>query len=326
MIVERMRGSIPFRVTLFTSEWITAIVLSVITSFFNVFKSSTYVPTLQYQPDWHVIFWFSARSAVAAYYVAVKILSISTKEGEVFRSKILEGELKSEKAAKDSAVAQRDRHVNIAAFARQLVTRKSDRLSSIVSSDVLTVETFLDHLNPSIQVGLALKIIHEFFKPKNVNSRLRLALWAKANPEVEYLSPVYSWDGTSENCFSNRSGERMRLMDPLGPRSEVVRLYHSSGEPLKIIPDCERAATNREFQFFYPEQAQKVRSMLLYKYIFMRQKQPVAIILMLVSEEADLFKLEGKDAITLFLEEILMRVEMEWIMLELVTRLNAVGR
>ena len=227
-----------------------------------------------------------------------------------------------EKTAKESVVVQRNLLVKITAFARQLVTKKSDRLASIIASDPLTVSSFLSQLNPSLQVGLLLRIIHEFFKPSDVNSILRLALWMKANPEDDFLSPVYSWNGEKGDCFTHKSKERMRLSDPLGARSEVVKVYHTNADSLKIIPNCEQASRNGEFQYFNPEQAEKVRSMMLYKHVFMRQQQPIAVVLMLVSSQADQFQLGQKEDIKQFLEEMLMRVEMEWIVLELTSKLK----
>lgn len=256
----------------------------------------------------------------------MKILGISTKEAEGFRSKVLEQQLDAETIAKNSVLGQRDLLVRITAFARQLVTKKSDRLSSIMSTNPLTTADFLNQLNPSIQVGLLLKIIHEFFKPTNVNTTLRLALWMKAAPEDELLSPVYSWDGENTKCFSHKNRDRIRLSDPLGARSEVVKVYHTNAETLRIIPNCEKAASNLEFQYFYPEQSQKVRSMMLYKYVFMRQKQAMAVVLMLVSNQADHFQTGQKDDIKQFLEEMLMRVEMEWIVLELTSKIDTDGK
>ena len=308
--------------TLFITEPIVAVLVSIVGSFFDVFKRLTYIPTPVYQPDWHVIFWFCVWAFLSAYYLVVTILRISTKENESFISKTLQNMLDVEKTAKESVVVQRNLLVKITAFARQLVTKKSDRLASIIASDPLTVSSFLSQLNPSLQVGLLLRIIHEFFKPSDVNSILRLALWMKANPEDDFLSPVYSWNGEKGDCFTHKSKERMRLSDPLGARSEVVKVYHTNADSLKIIPNCEQASRNGEFQYFNPEQAEKVRSMMLYKHVFMRQQQPIAVVLMLVSSQADQFQLGQKEDIKQFLEEMLMRVEMEWIVLELTSKLK----
>lgn len=323
---NHIRDSVSFRVILFITEPIVAVILSIVGSFFDIFKRSTYIPTATYQPDWHVVFWFGVWSILASYYLVVKILGISTKESEGFKSKELQRSLDLETAAKKSVTSQRDLLVRITAFARQLVTKKSDRLSSIIGSPSLTVPSFLGQLNPTLQVGLLLKIIHEYFKPTSVNSVLRLALWMKALPDDEFLSPVYSWDGERDRCFSNKNRERMHVSDPVGARSEVVKTYHANAESLRIIPNCERAASALEFQYFYPEQAHRVRSMMMYKHVFMRQKQPIAVVLMLVSSQADHFQQAQKDDIKQFLEEMLMRVEMEWIMLELTLKLADDGK
>jgi len=317
ILSDRISDSVSFRVILFVTEPISAVFLSIIGSFFDIFRRSTYIPTAEYQPDWHVVFWFTIWAILASYYLVVKILSISTKEFEGYRSKTLQKELTAETVAKKSLTVQRDLLVRITAFARQLVTKKSERLGSIVGSKKVDMSDFLDQLNPSFQVNLLLQMIHEFFKSTNVNATFRLALWMKANPDDEYLSPVYSWNGEKDNCFTNKNKDRMKVLDPLGPRSEVVKNYHSNADTLRIIPNCERAQRDQEFSYFYPEQVEKVRSMMLYKHVFLRRSQPLAVVLMLVSGHADHFELAQKDEIRQFLGEMLMRVEMEWIMLEL---------
>jgi len=249
-LITRTRDSAAFRIIVFITEPVVAVVLSVIGSFFDIFKRSTYIPTAQYQPDWHVVFWFCVWAALGAYYIGVKITSIVTKEGEEFKSKALTQDLEKERTAKLSLAGQRDLLVKITSFARQAVTKKIDRLGAIASSDQVTVEEFWGQLNPAFQMQLLLKIVHEFFKPTDPNVTLRLALWMKNGPNDGELSPAYSWDGEKDGCFTHRSKSRMALLDPLGARSEVVKCYHSHVQSLKIIPDCVKAAEKQEFDFF----------------------------------------------------------------------------
>ena len=50
-LADRMRDSLSFRVILFITEPVAAVILSVVTSFFETFKRSTYIPTPEYRPD-----------------------------------------------------------------------------------------------------------------------------------------------------------------------------------------------------------------------------------------------------------------------------------
>jgi len=57
--------------------------------------------------------------------------------------------------------------------------------------------------------------------------------------------------------------------------------------------------------------------MVLYKHLFMRQSQPIAVVLMLVCSQADHFHVEDGEEIQQFLDQMLIRIEMEWIVLGL---------
>jgi hypothetical protein len=114
----------------------------------------------------------------------------------------------------------------------------------------------------------------------------------------------------------------MKLLDPLGTLSEVVKFYSFPAQTIKIIPDCIAAATNQEFEFFYPEQKQKVASMILYKHVFNSQTKPVAVVLLLVSSLQNHFHREDEDQFRTFLDEMLTRIEMEWILVQLTQKLG----
>jgi hypothetical protein len=115
----------------------------------------------------------------------------------------------------------------------------------------------------------------------------------------------------------------MRLSTPLGTQSEVVNSYHSHPRTIKIIPSCNKAAEKQEFEFFYPEQRSKVQSIVLYKHVFMEQvTNPVAVVVLLVSSVENYFREQDQDEIKQFLDEILTRIEMEWILIELTEDLD----
>src|SRR5687768_15652830 len=56
-LIGGVRENVGVRVVVYFSEAAAAIGLSVVASYFDVFKKSTYVPTSTYQLDWHVMFW-----------------------------------------------------------------------------------------------------------------------------------------------------------------------------------------------------------------------------------------------------------------------------
>jgi hypothetical protein len=298
-----------------------AVALSVVASYFDVFKKSTYIPTGAYQPDWHVFFWASVWTAIASYYGVVKFAAIVTKESEESESRKLSVDLEKERAAVFALSRQRDLLVRIMAFARQMAVKKIGRLSTIVHASHLTAEQFVTQLNPRLQLQSLVKVIYEFFKRIDVpNAGLRLALWMKepANGPDAVLTVAYSWDGEKENCFSCRSRSRMKLSTPLGTQSEIVNSYHSHPRTIRIIPSCNKASEKQEFEFFYPEQRSKVQSIVLYKHVFMEQvADPVAVVVLLVSSVENYFREQDQDEIKRFLDEILTRIEMEWILIEL---------
>ena len=185
LLLKEVRVNLGVRVVVYLSEAAAAVGLSLVVTYFDIFKKSTYVPTSSYQPDWHVVFWASIWAALVAYYLAVKLTAIVTKESEEFRSKELTSELDRVKVAVASLGRQRSLLVKVTSFARNMVNKKIVRLCGLLASPVITVEQFVDHLNPELQVQANMKLIHEFFKSADgMNVNLRLALWMKANADA----------------------------------------------------------------------------------------------------------------------------------------------
>jgi hypothetical protein len=327
-LIKGMRVNLGARVAVYLSEAAAAVGLSLVVSYFDVFKKATYVPTASYQPDWHVVFWASVWAALVAYYLVVKLTAIVTKEGEEFKSKELTLELEKTKVAVASLSRQRSLLVKIGSFARNMVSKKIIRLCTLLSSPRITVNEFVAHLNPELQVQSNMKLIHEFFKsPDGINVNLRLALWMKGSTgdrQSDRMAIAYSWNGESEKCFSGRSSDRLKLLDPLGTLSEVVKFYSLPAQTVKIIPNCIEAEKNGEFTLFYPEQRDKVASMILYKHVFSAQTQPAAVVLALVSSLPNHFHREDEEQFKTFFDEMLTRIEMEWILLQLTQRLGSV--
>jgi hypothetical protein len=112
-LLAGVRLNLAFRVVVYFSEAMAAIALSVVASYFDVFKKSTYVPTGAYQPDWHVFFWASVWTAIASYYGVVKFAAIVTKESEESESRKLSVDLEKEKVAVFALTRQRDLLVRI---------------------------------------------------------------------------------------------------------------------------------------------------------------------------------------------------------------------
>ena len=306
------------------------IALSFVGSYFDVFRKTTYIPTLQYQPDWHVLFWASAWAAVAGAYCGVKYVAISSKEGEEFKSRKLTADLEKETAAVKALSRQRDLLVRIALFAKQMVGKKIERLSIFAAREKVTVDEFVEKLNPRLQIQSMVKLIHEFFRrPDTASGELRLAIWMAQNggDGRDNLSIAFSWNGEKDDCFSNKSPDRMKLADPLGTRCEIVKCYQSLPQYIKIISDCGKAQAEGEFEYFYPEQRDKIRSMVLYKHVFRQQNnQPVAVVVLLVSRIVDHFRKDDQEEIRQFLDEMMTRIEMEWIVLDSVLKLEQVQK
>jgi hypothetical protein len=324
-LVKGVRLNLGLRVIVYLSEAAAAVGLSLVASYFDIFKKVTYVPTPAYQPDWHVLFWAAVWAALVAYYLIVKLAAIVTKEGEEFKSKELSSELGRVKVAIASLERQRTFLVKVTNFARSMVNKKIARLASLLPARVITVEQFVDQLRPGLQVQANVKLIHEFFKPPDaIDVNLRLALWMKDSNKDKPDSMViaYSWNGEKEDCFSKKSAERMKLLNPLGTFSEVVRFYSCAAHAIKIIPSCEEAARNNEFEFFYPEQKKKVASMVLYKHVFSSQAHPVGVVLLLVSSLPNHFHREDEEQMQMFFDEMLTRIELEWTVLQLTQKLD----
>jgi hypothetical protein len=326
LLLKGVRVNLGIRAVVYLSEAAAAVGLSLVVSYFDIFKKATYVPTPSYEPDWHVFFWASAWAALVAYYFIVKLAGIVTKEGEEFKSKQLQSDLDKMSAALDSMGRQRSLLVKITSFARNMVNTKIARLCGLTSASSVTVKQFVEHLNPELQLQSNVKSIHEFFKsPNDLNVKLRLALWMKADADAsrpDRMEIAYSWDGQIEDCFSNKNSNRMKLLDPLGTLSEIVKFYSSPAQAIKVIPDCIAASQKQEFEFFYPEQKLKVASMILYKHVFNPQSHPVAVVLLLVSSLQNHFHRDDEEQFRTFLDEMLTRVEMEWVLLQLTQKLK----
>src|SRR5579872_900272 len=90
-LLKGVRLNLGIRVAVYLSEAAAAVGLSLVVSYFDVFKKATYVPTPSYQPDWHVMFWASAWAALVAYYFIVKLAAIVRSEerrvGKEWRSR-----------------------------------------------------------------------------------------------------------------------------------------------------------------------------------------------------------------------------------------------
>jgi hypothetical protein len=123
-LLKGVRVNLGVRVLVYFSEAAAAVGLSLVVTYFDVFKKTTYVPTPAYQPDWHVIFWASAWAALVAYYFTVKLVAILTKESEEFKSKELASELDRVKVAVASVARQRTFLVKVTSFARSMVNKK----------------------------------------------------------------------------------------------------------------------------------------------------------------------------------------------------------
>lgn len=322
-----LRDNIRFRLLFFFFDPLSALILSALASYYDVFKPSTYAVTATSSPDWHTAFWAGVWTFLATIYVIAKLAAVAHKEGEELQSKILEGEIAKERTAKELLQQQRDQLLKVGNLTRIAVAKKKERLLGAYKNDKLTFPDLMKTLGPQLQLNVIRDVIFDFFKKQHIWGDphvLRMALYMHDPKRMGQLDIVMAWDGASDKCFSRKPEfeKYLSLISPDGTQSTVVQCYQSSGsEPtIIVIPDCEADVKAGLFTYWYPEQSQNLKSMVAYKHVFHDHSD--AMVLMITSSKADFFKREQSDDICRFLDEMLTRFEMEWILLELSKRVS----
>lgn len=322
-IDRALRGSLTFRIIVLIFSPVMALILSGIASWEDIFKRATYDVTATSQPDWHTILWASIWSGGATLTILAAFFTFRFKEGEQLRSVKLEAELSNERVARTSVERQRELLTDITTFAMKIVTKKKDRIAALDRNSV-TAAALLGALDPAKQIVLLVNLIHEFFMPDQVpvDFVLRLGLFARDPNDRTRLMTVHSWDGAKTDCFNPKSKEFLKLDNPQGSYSTIVRCFHST-EGFILVPDCHKAQADGKFTFFYPGQEKNVGSVVTYKHLFRNAAgEEDAMVVMLVASKPNYFTDKDREEIRQFLKEMLTRLELEWMISEALTKIE----
>jgi hypothetical protein len=191
-----------------------------------------------------------------------------------------------------------------------------DRLArSLEKATPRTARDVLTALSPQDQIQLIVHSVFQYFaRRKQPDRQLRLGMYGRHPTEPNRLQRIYAWDGETRDCFSDRVLDIVRLDDPNGIRSQLVRCFHSQGNII-ILESCPEAAARGEFEFF-PGQSEYLKSMVVFKHVLGRGRGDV-LMLTLDSAHERLFRLIDEEEIRVLLLEMLKRIEYEMSVLEI---------
>lgn len=225
-------------------------------------------------------------------------------------------------AQASQAIQQRDASVEAVAAIGAVVDSKKKRLAEVVAAKGnIPIAALPDALGPKVQVFMLMKSLHQHFaRHVPAPGRLRVGIYMRSPENAQTLAPLYSWDGSHENCFSNSHPGYMSLDAPGGAQSLVVQCFRSES-PLLLVADCVRAAEQNKFIFFSPAQRDKIKSMVAYRYNLHHSPKPDALILTMDTDHAGFFSANREFECQLLLQETGSRLELELIALELIKKL-----
>lgn len=205
--------------------------------------------------------------------------------------------------------------ISLAQHIGQVVDAKLRRLASWAkdASPNESLASFMQAWNPDLQIRTILLSVHSYFATRLLagDHKLRLALFTRDPRQPQKLLPIFSWDGQSENCLSDQIERFLRLDDPKGTDSILVKLFHSDSE-IWIIQDCEAAARDPSsaFHFLHPDQRKYLRSLVAFKHLLAQGAQDVILISMDCSQP-NFFSDADEDEILTVFREMMKRVEFE---------------
>jgi hypothetical protein len=287
-------------------EWVFAILLSGIASFFEIFKSGTWE-----DPKSGLVGSFTVWVAIVAIYIVIKFVGASAKRQDAETIAALNAQLGDEKIKSETLARQRNAWLTLTAYIRKIVDQKMRRVvQALGGKNRPSKEDLIAALDPSAQLHLIVTTIHHYFLGKaKPNEQIRLGIYVRDELTPNQLKRIYAWDGQKTDCFSTRVLELARLDDPNGMQSQLVRCFHSSAKTI-IIESCLEAAKTGDFHFF-PGQERYLRSMILYKHVFEHDGTHDALIITLDSSQEFLFMNRDEEEIATFLSEMMKRIEFE---------------
>lgn len=316
-IVTLLQKSETIRAVNVAAEPLIAISMGVLFSAFNLTDSSMWSAHA-----FACVIASSLWGGLLTCYLGIKVASWRAVDKNGKKIIELERDLAAEASLRYAIEWQRDEFIRLASTIRSIIDRKLRRIEALGDSEDLTYVEYIQAASPSDQILVILTLMHEFFR-KNLkpDSTLRLGVYLRDSEESNRLFPIYSWNGERSDCFDSKSIEAMRLDDPAGTPSEVVKSFHSASE-LKIIPDCKESQKLGEFTYLYPGQDQHLKSMVLFKTLLDNKGAQDSMIIALDSSEADAFRHKNEEAVRRFFIEIVKRLEYELLHVEILNKLS----
>lgn len=147
-----------------------------------------------------------------------------------------------------------------------VVAGKAKRVRTAVATSGSDTEpiSLEDVLSPGEQILAITHVAYHLFKedfPKG--KRLRIAYFEENADEV--LEPVYSWDGTENDCVEgpNKGGsEKFHINDGM---TECLAVYAARSGKIYAVEDALASSNDTDFpfNFFYSQQQENVKSLLV---------------------------------------------------------------
>jgi hypothetical protein len=319
-----------FRICFLLSGAAAAGVLSVLGSYFDIFKKSTYDPTSVSPPDWHTVVWVCVWSAIAGYCAFVSVFVTIRKESEVTRSQSLAIELTQNKAALSEIQRQRDLNAKIIAIAGKTVTTKVRRFAQLVGTS-FTATDFVKAADPATQLSFILRVVCDFYASQVPNSHTLLGVFMRDPGQKDRLTLLASCDSqdpklSGTECFPNVGNDQLKLMDVRGVSAPLAPCFHGPAG-VTVIGDVCAHPESSQIALFMPQNAlgssrSCTGSLVLYKHVFFLGREPEALVLLLATDQPQFFVKERELEVKQFLSEMLSRMEMELLLLTLIKQLK----
>lgn len=247
-------------------------------------------------------------------YLALRYFQAMTKQRE--RECMVKMEIQVKDLAEEKRVAlkQRDEQNQLRTCIGSIVEAKMDRLKqTLEKKSSVTAEEFLNALDPVTQAWTIVTIIHRDWARRltDTSASLRLGIYIRDPDNPRQLRRLFGWDGTRKDCFSETVQKYLATDDPTGVKSAICRCLHSETGIL-IFPSCEEEAKAGRFQFFYPDQGQHLKSMVVYRRPMKGPNISDVMILTLDTSIDRFFSQEQEQYLRDYLGEMTRRLEFEF--------------
>lgn len=318
-VTTMMEHSLAARLIIAGAEVFLAAGLTAVGNLFDLFKGQTWD-----SPSVKTALGLSLMILILCCYAGTKILATLTKEKDQKTIGDLKDQIKQEAANHETQLGKTNAEVAILRKQRDWAARVRELVSNVVAAkmnrlreakktkgDQFGIIDFFESIDPQRQIQVILTALHAMIErmlDPSQGYKLRLGVYLSVDG---YLQPIYSFDGTTQTCFSEHSRSYMRIDEPEGARSLMTQLYHKRGEFCRVIPNCALAEKNGEFEYFRPEQKEYIKSMVAAKKKVAYPTGMEIAILTMDTNQADFFKHEDREEIEACCNEILKRLEFE---------------